>query len=68
MAGISYSSLRAGKKYWLTNFGDRYEFEIMEVLPSHDFKLKDLTTLETYLMSDLTRYGQGKDFEIRDLY
>ncbi len=68
MAGISYSSLRAGKKYWLTNFGDRYEFEIMEVLHSQDFKLKDLTTLETYLMSDLTRYGQGKDFEIRDLY
>ncbi|WP_421869248.1 hypothetical protein [Marinoscillum sp.] len=67
MAGISYSSLRAGQKYWLVNFGERYEFEILEVLPPEDFKLKDLNTLESYLMSDLTRYGRGQDFEIRDL-
>lgn len=67
MAGISFSSLRAGHKYWLVNFGERYEFEILEVLPSEDFKLKDLNTLESYLMSDLTRYGKGGDFEIRDL-
>lgn len=67
MAGISYSSLRAGQKYWLTNFGERVEFEILEVLPPEDFKLKDLNTLETYLMSDLTSYGKGPDFEIRDL-
>ena len=68
MAGISYSSLRAGQKYWMTNYGDRYEFEILEVLPPEDFKLKDLNTLESYLMSDLTRYGKGGDFEIRELY
>ncbi|MEQ9306883.1 MAG: hypothetical protein RJQ14_23410 [Marinoscillum sp.] len=68
MAGISFSSLRAGHKYWLVNFGERYEFEILEVLPADDFKLKDLNTLEAYLMSDLTRYGKGADFEIRDLY
>ncbi|MEQ8470468.1 MAG: hypothetical protein RIC35_04750 [Marinoscillum sp.] len=68
MAGISFSSLRAGHKYWLKNFGERFEFEILEVLPSEDFKLKDLNTLESYLMSDLTMYGKGNDFEIRDLY
>ena len=68
MAGISYSSLRAGQKYWLVNFGDRYEFEIMEVISSNDFKLKDVHSLEYYNMSDLIRYGKGKDFEIRDLH
>ncbi len=68
MSGLSYSSLRAGKKYWLTNFGDRYEFEILEVLTSQDFKLKDINTLETYQMSELTQYGKGPDFEIRELY
>ncbi len=67
MAGISYSSLRAGQQYWLVNYGERYEFEILEVLPPEDFKLKDLNTLEYYFMSDLTRYGKGNDFEIRDL-
>ncbi len=67
MAGISYSSLRAGHKYWLVNYGERYEFEILEVLPPEDFKLKDVNTLEHYFMSDLTRYGRGDDFEIRDL-
>ena len=67
MAGISYSSLRAGHKYWLINYGERYEFEILEVLPPEDFKLKDVNTLEYYFMSDLTRYGRGDDFEIRDL-
>ncbi|MFY0606934.1 MAG: hypothetical protein JXR10_09470 [Cyclobacteriaceae bacterium] len=68
MSGLSYSSLRAGKKYWLVNFGDKHEFEIMEVMSHNDFKLKDLHTLESYTLSDLTRYGKGKDFEIRDLY
>ncbi|MEQ8584371.1 MAG: hypothetical protein RIC30_01585 [Marinoscillum sp.] len=67
MKGLSYSSLRAGKKYWLVNYGDRYEFEILEVLSPQDFKLKDVNTLELYLMSELTRYGMGDDFEIRDL-
>lgn len=68
MSGLSYSSLRAGKKYWLINFGERFEFEIMEVLHPQDFVLKDLNTLEKYRLSELTLYGRGNDFEIRDLY
>lgn len=68
MKGLSFSSLRAGKKYWLVNFGDRYEFEILEVLHPQDFKLKDINTLEYYQMSELTQYGKGEDFEIRELY
>lgn len=68
MGGLSYSSLRAGKQYWLVNFGERFEFEILEVLHSQDFLLKDLNTLEQYKLSELTVYGKGQDFEIRDLY
>lgn len=66
--GLSYSSLRAGKQYWLKNFGERYEFEILEILHSQDFFIKDLTSLEQYKLSELTQYGTGKDFEIRELY
>lgn len=68
MGGIAYSSLRAGKKYWLKNFGERFEFEILEVLHADDFLLKDLNSLEVYRLSELTMYGKGKDFEIRDLH
>ena len=67
MSGISYTSLRAGHKYWIVNFGEKIEFEILEVLYPLDFVIKDLTTLETSRLSDLTRYGKGQDFEIRDL-
>ena len=51
----------------LTNFGDRYEFIIENILGNGDFKLKDLHTLEKYHLKDLVKFGKGPDFEIRDL-
>lgn len=68
MKGLSYTSLRVGNRYFLINFGERFEFEILDVLFPEDFLLKDLNTLETYKMSDLSQYGKGPDFEIRELY
>lgn len=67
MNGLAYNNLRAGKQYWVLNYGERYEFEILEVLHPQDFKLKDLNTLEYFHLSDITRYGTGEDFEIREL-
>ena len=67
MAGLSLDVLRNGKKYSLTNFGDRYEFIIENILGNGDFKLKDLHTLEKYHLKDLVKFGKGPDFEIRDL-
>ncbi|MFY0600734.1 MAG: hypothetical protein JXR03_13760 [Cyclobacteriaceae bacterium] len=67
MAGLALSSLRVGHRYWLINFGDRYEFEIMDTIYRDDFSLKDLNTLEFYKLSELVKYGKGKDFEIREL-
>jgi hypothetical protein len=67
MKGLSYSSLRVGKKYWLLNFGERYEFELIEIINSKDFRLKDIHTLEYFTMSEITLLGKGADFEIREL-
>ena len=67
MAGLSVDVLRNGKKYYLINFGDRYEFMIENILGNGDFKLKDLHTLERYHLKDLIKFGKGLDFEIRDL-
>jgi hypothetical protein len=66
MAGLSFDVLRVGKRYYLINYGDRYEFEIEKILID-DFKVKDVHTLERYLLKDVLKFGQGKDFEIREL-
>ena len=67
MAGLSFDVLRVGHKYYLINFGDKYEFEVEKILVN-DFKVKDLHTLERYLLKDVLKFGTGKDFEIRELY
>ena len=67
MKGLALSSLRVGKKYKLTNFGDSNEFVIERVLGSNDFAVKDLLTLERYRLKDLYKFGKGKDFEIWEL-
>jgi hypothetical protein len=67
MKGLALSSLRVGKKYRLTNFGDNNEFEVERVFGNHDFAVKDLLTLERYRLKDLFKFGKGNDFEIREL-
>lgn len=66
MAGLSFDVLRVGKKYRLVNFGDRYDFEIEKILGNGDFKVKDLHTLERYLLKETIKYGKGKDFDLRE--
>jgi hypothetical protein len=67
MAGLSFDVLRVGKKYRLVNLDDTYEFEIERILSNGDFKVKDIHTLERYLLKDTIKFGRGKDFEIREL-
>lgn len=59
--------MRYGKRYRLINFGEKYEFEVVDIRVGDEFTLKDLFTLEEYNMSDLTRFGKGEDFEIREI-
>ena len=49
-----------------SEFGEKYEFNVEKILPK-DFQLKDLTTLESYRMSQILQFGKGKDFEIQEL-
>ena len=65
MRGLAFSSLRVGKRYRLTNYGESYEFELISILARDEFLLKDLFTLETYKMSQLLGFGVGDDLEIR---
>ena len=68
MAGLSFDVLRVGKKYRLTNYGDRYEFEIERFTGDGDFKVKDLHTLERFQLKDVIKFGQGKDFFLEELH
>lgn len=59
--------LRVGKKYRLVNFNELNDFEVEQILSNGDMTVKDIHTLERYQLSELTRYGKGNDFEIREL-
>lgn len=65
--GIALNNIRFGKKYRLMNNREVFEFEVMEVLNREEFLLKDIHTLEQYHMSDLVRFGKGKDFNIVEI-
>ena len=65
MKGLAFSSLRVGKRYRLTNYGECFEFVLVSILGKDEFLLKDLSTLETYKMSQLLGFGKGDDLEIR---
>lgn len=64
---ISFDNLRRGKNYVLQNYGEVFEFQVMEMPEEGEYRVKDLTTLETYLLSDLIKYGKGKDYDLTEL-
>lgn len=63
---ISFDVLRTGKKYRLTNYGEKFEFKIMKI-NTEDFLVKDLNSLEEYYLIDLIRYGKGADYDLEEL-
>ena len=64
---ISIDNLRKGKKYRLTNYGEEFDFQVIEMPEEGVYKVKDLTTLDVYLLHDLVRYGKGKDYDLDEL-
>lgn len=61
---IALDNIRTNKNYVLTNYGEQYEFTVVEIQSAQEFLLKDLNTLEFYKMSELIGRGRGKDFSI----
>lgn len=67
MKGISINVIRLSKRYRLVNFGEIYEFEVVQFLERDNFKLKDLVTLECYELNSLVQFGRGKDFSLEEI-
>lgn len=64
---ISLDNLRVGRVYYLTNYGERRELEVLAKLGRDNFKVKDRDTLEIYEMEELLRWGIGKDYDLDEL-
>ncbi len=62
----SLNNLRVGKQFQLTNFGESFEFEVLEIMGNGDCQLKDVHTLEKYTLYDLIGYGKGEDFDLSE--
>lgn len=66
MSGLAESSLRVGERYRVTNYGDVYEVELIDIQSNGNCVFKDLFTLEKVMLEDITRFGKGKDWEITE--
>ena len=59
--------MRTGKRYFFRNFREEFRFEVLDIIPGGDFRLKDLDTLEVYYYKELVGYGKGEDYELREI-
>jgi hypothetical protein len=64
---MSLDVMRVGKRYYLKNFGEKFEFEVEEKIDDKNFIVKDIYTLEKYEIRDLIKFGVGNDFELYEL-
>jgi hypothetical protein len=64
---LSFDNLRKGKKYYLSNYGETFEFQVVDMPEDGVYRVKDLNTLDIYLLHDLLKYGKGKDFDMDEL-
>lgn len=64
---IAVNNIRVGHRYRIKNYGDTMRFEVVEVLSEHNFKARDVETLEYFTYEEVLRYGRGKDYELEEL-
>ncbi len=63
---ISFDTIRTGKRYVFKNYGEEFRFEVLEIT-DEDIQVRDTLTLDSYLLSDLVKYGKGEDYDLREL-
>ena len=63
----SFNTLRVGLRYRLVNFGEVFEFEVLEILGDDEALVRSLDTLEAFRISELVKFGCGPDFDFVEL-
>ena len=61
-----FQNIRVGHTYKVTNNGERAEFLVLKRLGDNNFLVKSTTSLESFQLEELIRYGVGKDFAIEE--
>jgi hypothetical protein len=51
----------------LINYGETHDFEALEIINDNDCIIRSIDTLEKYHLSDLIKFGKGKDFEFEEI-
>jgi hypothetical protein len=64
---MSFDNIRIGKRYFLRNFGETFEFTVEKRKGEKDYVIKDIHTLELGFLIDLLKFGKGKDFDFREM-
>ena len=64
---LAYSSLQTGHSYCIRNHGEEVEFEILDIQADGDIKVRHLQTLDIFLLSEITRFGEGKDYDLQEI-
>ncbi len=63
----SFNILRVGMRYKLVNYGEVFNFEVIDILGDENCIVRSLDTLEPYQLQDLVKFGKGDDFEFEEL-
>ena len=64
---LAISSLQTGHRYIIQNYGEKVEFEVVDLQDDGDVKARHLLTLEVFMLSEITRYGKGDDYDLQEI-
>lgn len=64
---MAFDALRVGRTYRLKNYGEVHEFEVVRRISDRNYLVKDKISLERYELTDLVRWGTGKDYDLDEI-
>ena len=51
----------------MINYGEQRDFQVIDIPEENVYLIRDLLTLETYLLHELIEFGKSKDFDLDEL-
>lgn len=64
---ISFSNLQTGHTYRIQNYDEVIEFVVVDLQPDGDIRAKHLQTLEIFHLSEIIKYGKGKNYDLVEI-
>lgn len=64
---LAIYNMMKGHNYYCKNYGDEYEFVVVEINSNTDVVCKDLNTLDIFNIQDVFITGKGPDYELKEI-